>query len=620
MIQVLPSHIANLIAAGEVVQRPSSVVKELMENSVDAGASSVSLILADFGKTLIQVIDNGCGMTKDEAQLCFMRHATSKIASQQDLYSIHTYGFRGEALPSVAACSQVILKTKTAEEEVGTEVQVEENQIKYTGETATPTGTNIQVKNIFYNIPARRKFLKTDNWEYKQCVQEFTRIALTRKNVEFRLIHNAKEVFVLPPVQSIKQRIIQLCGKELNKELVEIKTDTAIIKIRGYIGRPQSAKKSQSNQYLFVNGRYFRSQLLHKAILKAYDKLLPDNLFPSYFVYLRADPQSVDVNIHPTKTEIKFEDENVIFEILCASVKEAIGENAFAPAIDFNMEGVPEIPVAAKNDFYIPQAPKVSYDPLFNPFVEEGRMRQPGWNTKAEWTGAQDKLFENGNDNDNIAGGRHAEERDYSGSQRVYESKLFNDDHINDRSCIVFKNKYIFTTVKSGLMVIDIKRANERILYERFKNALTDADIEANVQELLYPQQMELSYQQRLTVVPYLPELKKLGFDVEEDGNGKLTMYGTPATLKGDNLTLEELIDDLLQTISESNVSDFSEKFRERLTMQLVKDLSGSVGEVNNTEGGMIIDSLFACPDPYTSPYGERCVAIMQEEEFKKLF
>lgn len=597
MIQVLPSHIANLIAAGEVVQRPASVVKELMENSVDAGASSVSLILADFGKTSIQVIDNGCGMTKEEARLCFMRHATSKITSQQDLYSIHTYGFRGEALPSVAACSQVILKTKTADEEVGTEVHVEENEVKYTGETSTPTGTNIQVKNIFYNIPARRKFLKTDNWEYKQSVQEFTRIALTRKNVEFRLIHNAKEVFVLQPVQSIKQRIIQLCGKELNKELVEIKTDTAIIKIRGYIGRPQSAKKSQSNQYLFVNGRYFRSQLLHKAILKAYGKLLPDNLFPSYFVYLQTDPQSVDVNIHPTKTEIKFEDENVIFEILCASVKEAIGENAFAPAIDFDMEGVPEIPVA-KSDFYLPTTPKVSYDPLFNPFVEEGRMKQPGWNSKAEWTEASDVLFENNS----------------------YESKLFNDDHISDRSCIVFKNKYIFTTVKSGLMVIDIKRANERILYDRFKKALTDTDIQANVQELLYPQQMELSYQQRLSIVPYLPELKKLGFDVEDDGKGMLTMYGTPASLKGDNLTLEELVDDLLQTISESTVSDFETKFRERLVMQLVEDLSGSVTEVNGTEAGMIIDSLFACSDPYTSPYGEKCVVMMQEEEFKKLF
>ena len=618
MIQVLPSHIANLIAAGEVVQRPSSVIKELMENSVDAGASSVSLILADFGKTLIQVIDNGCGMTKEEAQLCFMRHATSKISSRQDLYSIHTYGFRGEALPSVAACSQVILKTKTAEEEIGTEVHVEENQINYTGETATPTGTNIQVKNIFYNIPARRKFLKTDNWEYKQSVQEFTRVALTRKEVEFRLIHNAKEVFVLPAVQSIKQRIIQLCGKELNKELVEIKTDTAIIKIRGYIGRPQSAKKSQPNQYLFVNGRYFRSQLLHKAILKAYDKLLPDNLFPSYFVYLQTDPQSVDVNIHPTKTEIKFEDESVIFEILRASVKEAIGENAFTPAIDFDMEGVPEIPVAAKNEFYIPQTPKVSYDPLFNPFVEEGRMRQPGRNSKEEWADSG-RLFESGN-----AG--FAEEKGENvptegvPTERVYESKLFNDEHIGDRNCIVFGNRYIFTAVKSGLMVIDMKRANERILYERFKNAFTDTDNRTNTQELLYPQHVELSYEQSLAVVPYLPHLKKLGFDVEDNGKGVLTMYGTPASLKGDNITLGELIDDLLQTISESTVSDFPMKLRDRLIMQLVENVSRSRGEVNNTEAGMIIDSLFACSDPYVSPYGEKCVAIMQQEEFKKLF
>ena len=342
-IRILPSNIANMIAAGEVVQRPASVVKELMENALDAGADQVTVVIQDAGRTLIQVIDNGCGMSPDEAVLCFERHATSKIATAEDLMNIHTFGFRGEALASIAAVAEVTLRTRREGDEVGCEVRFADSNHISTEEAAVPRGANFAVRNLFYNVPARRKFLKSDNVEFKHILSEFTRVALTRPDAGFTLVHNGKEVFVLKPAKSLKFRIQDLTGPNVVNELVDISADTSVVKVSGYIGRPDMARKSLGNQYMFVNGRYFKSPYLNRAVLKGYEHLITEGTTPSYFIWLEADPRTLDVNISPTKTEVKFEDDSVIFQILYACIKESLGKNSFVASIDFDREGAPEI-------------------------------------------------------------------------------------------------------------------------------------------------------------------------------------------------------------------------------------------------------------------------------------
>ncbi|MCI1719770.1 MAG: DNA mismatch repair endonuclease MutL [Bacteroidales bacterium] len=350
MLKVLPDYIYNLIAAGEVIQRPASVVKELLENSADAGAQSIMLVINDCGRTLIQVIDDGCGMTEEESKICFLSHATSKIDTAEDLEHITTFGFRGEALASIAACADVTLKTRKRGEDIGTEVHIAASTLDKTEKVSCPEGCNIAVRNIFYNIPARRKFLKSDNSEYKQIISEFIRVALTRLDLEFKLISNSREAMHLTPVKNLKQRIAQISGLSAVKQLIDLKIDTRVVKISGYVGNPESAKKTQTNQYFFANGRFFRNAFLRKALLQGYSNLIPDGDTPSFFVFFEVEPGELDVNIHPSKTEIKFENERVIFEILEASVKEAIGKNAFAPTIDFDNEGVPQ-EISTKDGF-----------------------------------------------------------------------------------------------------------------------------------------------------------------------------------------------------------------------------------------------------------------------------
>ena len=373
-IRILPSNIANMIAAGEVVQRPASVVKELMENAVDAGATQVTVIIQDAGRTLIQVIDNGCGMSPDQAVLCFERHATSKLQTAEDLHNILTFGFRGEALASIAAVAEVTLKTRREEDEVGCHVEFADSQQVSLEEIAAPKGANFSVRNLFYNVPARRKFLKSDNVEFKHIVSEFIRVALTRPGVGFTLTHNGKEQFVLRPAKSLKFRIQDVLGANVAKDVVDIHAQTSVVELTGYVGRPDAAKKGLGNQYFFVNGRYFRSAYLHKAVMKAYENLIPEGVTPSYFIYLEIDPQSIDVNIHPTKTEIKFEDDSVVFQILFACIKEALGKNSFGDSIDFDREGVPDIPAFGRNfhEFRPLDEPETTADPLFNPFDNDG--------------------------------------------------------------------------------------------------------------------------------------------------------------------------------------------------------------------------------------------------------
>lgn len=615
MIKILPSHIANLIAAGEVVQRPASVVKELMENAVDAGASQVLLIVNDSGRTLIQVIDNGCGMTKEEAEIAFERHATSKIERAEDLYSISTFGFRGEALASIASCADVTLKTRKEGEETGTEVHIAENSIISSIQTSCPQGCNIAVRNIFYNIPARRKFLKSDNVEYRQILSEFIRVALTRTDVEFKFIHNSKDIYHLTPVGNLKQRIAQVLGKDIAKDLVDLQTDTTVVSLRGYVGRPSLAKKNQPNQYLFVNGRFFKSPMLHKAILKAYNNLIPDGTIPSYFIYLEIDPANMDVNIHPTKTEIKFEDDAVIFEILHAAVKEAIGEGAFIPMIDFDTEGAPEIPILTPGTKYV-APPKIDYDPLFNPFNEELQTRRG-----ATGSGAREFTFNDFVESQRGPAGSgqilQAEERSYFRDQNSYGG-VFNEETVTgERPILQLKGKYIVTPVKSGLLLIDIKRAKERILYEHYLNTITTGS--PAIQENLYPQTVDLDHSSFSLLMEHDNLLKELGFDIRPFGNDCVVVYGIPAILSDGEVDANECIDALLANL-QTDGADLNREMKEKIAFDMVK-ASGckSMESVTHTQAQGLVDSLFACKEPHI-PLGVsgKCMTIITLEELAK--
>ena len=610
MLQVLPSHISNLIAAGEVIQRPANVVKELMENAVDAGATSVVVVINDSGRTLIQVIDNGCGMTPQEAALCFERHATSKIAKADDLYSIRSFGFRGEALASIAACADVTLKTRREENECGTEVHIAENAIISQTETSCPVGTNIAVRNIFYNVPARRKFLKSDNVEYRQIASEFIRVALTRTDLEFRLVHNSKDIFHATPASSVKQRITQLCGKDIVKDLITAQTSTNIIKVNGFIGRPEFAKKSQPNQYLFVNGRYFKSPLLHRAIIKAYGNLIPDSTSPSYFLFMEIEPGSMDVNIHPSKTEIKFEDEGVIFEIISACVKEAIGEGSFIPSIDFDTEGAPEIPVL-KTGFGTSRtftAPKVNYDPLFNPFDEE-KKNGAKWNSASEWNNTREDFsstpaFE----------GNPIYPATESSSSEGYDG-FFSEDTACANPLLVVKGKYILTTVKSGLMLIDIGRARERIYYERYLGMITSA--KQPVQEQMFPETIDLDHNSYHLLMENAELTETLGFDIRPFGENCIVVYGTPATFAEHNLNIKESIDSIVASLEEVG-KDFEKELKETIAMEMVRKSTVSrPAAIGNAQAQELIDSLFACSEPNRTPQGNPVMAIITMDELQ---
>src|SRR5574344_1138496 len=515
MLKVLPDQISNLIAAGEVIQRPASVVKELVENAVDAGADSIQVIINDSGRTLIQVIDNGFGMTKEEAMLCFERHATSKISNAEDLYHISTYGFRGEALASIAACGEVTMKSRKEGEETGTEIHLAESKIITCCETGTAQGTNIAVRNIFYNIPSPRKFLKSDNSEFRQIMSEFTKIALTNTDIEFKLIHNSRTLMHLPVTENIKQRITQIDGINSAKDLININVTTHVAGISGYVGNPQLAKKNQPNQYMFVNGRYFKSFLLHRAIMKAYEKLIPEGATPSYYIYLKIDPTEMDVNIHPAKTEI-------IFEILLAAVRESIGMGAFIPVIDFDTEGSPEIP-AVKSDFYsnrekYMKPPKIDYNPLFNPFENENFHKN-------------DSEFAN-------AGANFETKNPYGQHEEPIDDTLDLNDNFTNSTVLQIRGKYIITTVKSGILLIDVRRAKERILYERYLNSISDEN--PQIQESLFPETIDVQAENYLLLMEYQEQLKRLGFDLRPFGENCIVVYGMPAVFAHEQIERTE--------------------------------------------------------------------------------
>lgn len=685
-IRILPSNIANMIAAGEVVQRPSSVVKELVENAVDAGATQVTVILSDAGRTLIQVIDNGCGMTPDQAVLCFERHATSKIATADDLLDITTFGFRGEALASIAAVAEVTLKTRRAEDEVGCQVVYDDSKHVSTDEISTPAGSNFAVRNLFYNIPARRKFLKSDNVEMKHVVEEFVHVALTRSNIGFTLIHNGKNVYVLKPAKSLKFRIQDLLGSYVVSQVVDISADTSVVNVRGYVGRPDQAKKTLGNQYFFVNGRYFRSPYLHKAVMNAYENMLPQGATPAYFIYLEVDPHKLDVNISPTKTEVKFEDDSVIFQTLYACVKESLGRNSFGASIDFDTKDMAEIP-AFSNDFdkFRPEVsmPDVSLDNEYNPFDNPDGGHEPsetGFGSPMP-TGGNDRIPSGMTGSDDMQdwipsgmtggmpggslGAASGEDMpmpaglqmpvhktsvdfpmpDYTGASdpnfgmtedigngaNYYESaaskyvdkrddygKLFEDRMAAMPSLILIQKKYIATTVKSGMLLINIRRALERIMYERFLKALSGG--EHVTQQALFPVQVPVGVENRLIFDEHSALLRSLGFDIAPFGNDTIVVNGMPEGFQVDQNSVEEAMAEVLIALSDNHTalpgmmeSAMAEKFAK---------MAASEGKPIETVSAAksLMDSLFACSNSEYTSNGRKIMTIMTIDDIEKRF
>ena len=647
-LRILPGNIANMIAAGEVVQRPASVVKELVENAVDAGAEQISVIIKDSGRTLIQVIDNGKGMNPDDAVLCFERHATSKIATAEDLEDITTFGFRGEALASIAAVAEVTLKTRTEDEEVGCQVEFAASVHNSTTEIATPKGTNIAVRNLFYNVPARRKFLKSDNVEFKHIVEEFTKVALTRPEIGFSLSHNGKDVFVLKPAKSLKYRIMDLLGASVTGDVVDVCADTSVVSLRGFVGRPDTARKTLGNQFFFVNGRYFRSPYLHKAVMKAYEGMIADGVTPSYFIYLEVDPHSVDVNISPTKSEVKFEDDSFIFQVVYASVKEVLGKNAFAGGIDFSNPEANDMPVLGSHfSEYQPESiPQVAVDGGYNPFdpvtsagsaTDEygavGRGASTGSATELggpanEFGGPANEFGGPANEFGGPAGKGYGSATGWkdSGKERFGQyvdrredyGKLFEEKTLPVTQTIILGGKYIVAPARDGLMIVNVRRARERILYDRALAALTKN--EHVTQANMFPVKVEVGAANRAVFDDKAELLARLGFDISPFGTDTIVVNGVPEGYSCEAGKIQTMVSDLLLILSDDSSS--LPGVMEAAMAEKIALLGASSCDplASPMEARHLLDTLLSSSNPELTGNGKRIMAIMTSAQVEKLF
>lgn len=623
-LRILPGNIANMIAAGEVVQRPASVVKELVENAVDAGADQITVIIKDSGRTLIQVIDNGKGMTPDDAVLCFERHATSKIATAEDLEDITTFGFRGEALASIAAVAEVTLKTRTADSEVGCQVEFAASTHNSTSEVAAPVGTNISVRNLFYNVPARRKFLKSDNVELKHIVEEFTKVALTRPETGFSLSHNGKEVFVLKPAKSLKFRIMDLLGASVTGDVVDVCADTSAARLRGFVGRPDTARKTLGNQFFFVNGRYFRSPYMHKAVMKAYEGMIADGVTPSYFIYLEVDPHSVDVNISPTKSEVKFEDDSFIFQVIYASVKETLGKNSFAGAIDFSNPEAKDMPVlGAHFTEYQPESiPQVAVDSGYNPFETEGA----GASTD-QATGFGGAAGRFGSSTGPVAGNGGPADGGYGSASRNFGQyvdrredygKLFEEKTLPVTQTIILDGKYIVSPVNDGLMIVNVRRARERILFDRALAALTKN--EHVTQANMFPVKVEVGAANRAIFDDKAGILTKLGFDITPFGTDTIVVNGVPEGYSCEAGKVQTMVFDLLLILSDDSSSlpgVMESAMAEKIALM---GASSGAALTSPMEARHLLDALISSSNAELTGSGKRIMTIVTTSQVEKLF
>ena len=597
IIHLLPDSVANQIAAGEVIQRPASVVKELVENSIDAKATRIDVLITDAGKTCIQIVDNGCGMSETDARLAFERHATSKISKASDLFCLHTMGFRGEALPSIAAVSQVELRTKMSEEKLGVCLSIEGSKVVDQQPVACDVGANFMVKNLFFNIPARRRFLKSNQTEFNNIVAEFEKIVLAHPEVRFSLVNNDSVVYDLPSGTYL-QRIADVFGKRMNQQLLHIEVDTSIVRIKGFVGTPESSRKKGAKQFFFVNGRYMRHPYFGRAVMLAYDRLIPPDEQVPYFVYFDIDPSRIDVNIHPTKTEIKFEDEQEVFQILMASVKEAVGKFDVAPQLDFGSSATPdEIPVYDPRKKSVEQ-PSITLEGGYNPFENSAPPRN---SAPRNWQ----KLF------DGISSHNEVSQEDIIPD--VVEPK----NPVLGRSLehFQYKQRYIMTSVHSGLMVIDQHRAHVRILYERFLKNLSERKCAG--ERLIFPETVKLTPVESSALAASAGEIIAAGFDISDLGDGSFAINALPAGTETLNAT-ELLKDVLAETDGKTGIKEEIDK---HIALVLARHAAISVGsELGDKEMGGMIDELFATSSPKYTPDGKLVVAIIPQEKIEGLF
>ncbi|MBQ5751080.1 MAG: DNA mismatch repair endonuclease MutL [Bacteroidaceae bacterium] len=626
IIHLLPDSVANQIAAGEVIQRPASVIKELVENAVDAGATSVQIILKDAGRTLIQVIDNGCGMSPTDARLAFERHSTSKIRQAEDLFSLRTMGFRGEALASIAAIAQVELRTRRAEDEVGTCLRMAASQCESQEVITAPVGSNFSIKNIFFNVPARRKFLKSNQVELSNIINEFERMALVNTEVEFVLIHNDSELHRLP-AGSLRQRIVSLFGKSLNQQLLPVEAHTSIVNLSGYVGKPEAARKRGALQYLFVNGRYMRHAGFHKAVMKAYEELIPQNEMPNYFLNFTVSPDTIDVNIHPTKTEIKFENEQAIWPIVMAAVKEALGKFCAAPSIDFDMEDAPDIPA------YTPgtpiATPSKGYNPSYNPFNQPARSGSNAKRPDYDWQKLYEGFTSSHNDTP-LPGDTDCRADDFLASSIVPTTPIASCDdseyvqsslNIETKTThapslyMQFKGRYIVTPSKNGLLLVDQHRAHVRVLFEQYmQRRATEQSIPS--QQILYPQLIQLSPSQVALFEEVELALSQLGFDLSDMGGGTYSVCGIPAGIEG--LDINTLIEQMFLA-AESNEANLADDLFARIALSLAQSAAIPVGQVlTPCEMEQLIGDLFALATPNYTPDGKPVFTLFTNDEICK--
>ena len=604
IIRLLPDSVANQIAAGEVIQRPASAVKELLENSVDAGATKIQLIVEDAGKTLIQVIDNGKGMSENDARMCFERHATSKIQSADQLFAIKTKGFRGEAMASIAAVAQVEMKTRTEDNPIGIQLNIAGSKIQKQEPCQAPVGTSISIKNLFFNVPARRNFLKSNQVETRHIMDEFIRVALAHTSIEMSLHHDSDEVFHLRS-GNLRQRIVELFGKGFNEKLVPISEDTSIAKIEGFVGKPEYARKKRGEQFFFVNDRFIRSSYLNHAISSAYDELIQDKMHPAYFIFFTVDPSFIDINIHPTKTEIKFEDEKSIYAILRSAVRQSLGKYNISPTIDFNQEMSINFSPPPKNVSVfqpeLPVSPGSSYGSKGAHSAAITRTRTEGWTTQPndDWQ----KLYEGLSD------------QQIQPETTTIQSRMSVGDDVEKRP-IQIHGKYILSSIKSGTIIIDQKRAHERVVYEKIVQSL--ALQQAPKQQHLFPINIELSGSDTKTLTGILEDVKLLGMDIEPFGKNTFIVQGLATYINENNV--KDVIDEILEEYNESGSLSASKKM-DKLAQAMSRRVSIDYGKILKPEEmTQLIDELFACDLPYSSPSGKPTMVTMTLDELEKRF
>ena len=619
IIQLLPDSVANQIAAGEVIQRPASVIKELVENAIDAGATHIQVLVCDAGKSSIQVIDDGCGMSDTDARLSFERHATSKIRQAVDLFSLHTMGFRGEALASIAAVAQVTLQTRTKDDEVGTRLRIDGSQFVEQEIVSCPVGSNFLVENLFFNIPARRKFLKSNATEMNNIMQAFERIVLVYPQIAFSLYSNGQEVINLRAA-NFHQRIIDVFGRRINQQLLSVEADTTVCKISGFVGKPESAKKKGSHQFFFVNGRYMKHPYFHKAVLTAFDRLVPSGEQVSYFINFTVNPEDIDVNIHPVKTEIKFENEQVIWQILMAAVRDAVGKFSEVTSLDFDTEGKPDIPVFNSQPESNIKVPHIDFNPTYNPFAEQKKAKQNTYSSSSQRSAkGWEELYGNPLSQEDTFEQTGA----FKQMSTFHQEEPYNDEtailfgELNDETAVLQHSaRYIMISQSNGVLIIDQHRASLRVLYDQYMKTLSDRT--AHTQKVLFPEVVEFPPSYAASLDEILAELRLLGFDITNLGGGSYSIAGIPSGLGG--LDAVSLVSDLVTEAYEHGV-DATGQIHSILALGLAERAAIPYGEILDVEAMRhLLQQLSQCDTQRYTPDGKKIVAFLADQEVERLF